>query len=265
MLAALGEAVFVFVDQLAGASTQGYVDEQSKSGVERYRLRRELADLLLSNRSDTAAVQAAADRVGWKLPAEVALVLINAEDLVACTVIERLDNRCLPVRRPGLYGAIVPGPLGPVGEHNLVATLRGAHAVVGQSVPLDAFPASTRLPRLAVELQQRGLFHDDPVFVAEHLDTIIVHRDEAALEALRAQVLRPLEALSPMSRARLTETLASWLRNMGDRTAVADELFIHPQTVRYRMTQLRECFGAELCSPRARARLLLALEWGPDP
>ncbi|HYB39492.1 MAG TPA: helix-turn-helix domain-containing protein [Mycobacterium sp.] len=51
---------------------------------------------------------------------------------------------------------------------------------------------------------------------------------------------------------------------MGDRTAVADELFIHPQTVRYRMSQLREYFGAELDSPRSRARMLLALEWGRD-
>jgi DNA-binding PucR family transcriptional regulator len=81
---------------------------------------------------------------------------------------------------------------------------------------------------------------------------------------LRKQVLRPLGELSPATRDRLTETLASWLRHMGDRTAVADELFIHPQTVRYRMCQLREYFGAELDSPRSRARMLLALEWGRD-
>jgi DNA-binding PucR family transcriptional regulator len=51
---------------------------------------------------------------------------------------------------------------------------------------------------------------------------------------------------------------------MGDRTAIADELFIHPQTVRYRMTQLRDYFGAELDSPRGRARMFLALGWDPS-
>ena len=265
VLAALGEAVFVFVDQLGAASTQGYVKEQSKSGVERYRLRRELADLLLSNRSDTAAVRAAAEGLGWKLPTEVALVLVNPENRAARAVIERLDHRCLPVRQPCLYGAIVPGPLDPAGKQSIARAVRGAHAIVGQSVPLDEFPASARLPRLAMELQQRGVLRGDPVFVADHLDAIIVQRDEAILTALREQVLRPLAQVSPMSRDRLTDTLASWLRHMGDRTAVADELFIHPQTVRYRMSQLREYFGPELDSPRARARMLLALEWKSDP
>jgi DNA-binding PucR family transcriptional regulator len=51
------------------------------------------------------------------------------------------------------------------------------------------------------------------------------------------------------------------LRHMGDRAAVAEELHIHPQTVRYRLAQLRERFGDQLDSPRSRARLFLALVW----
>ena len=38
VFAALGDAVFVFVDQLASASAHGYVQEQSRSGAERERL-----------------------------------------------------------------------------------------------------------------------------------------------------------------------------------------------------------------------------------
>jgi DNA-binding PucR family transcriptional regulator len=103
-----------------------------------------------------------------------------------------------------------------------------------------------------------------PIFVDDHLDTIIVHRDAELVAALRKEVLRPLDDLPAGTRARLTETLSAWLRNMGDRTAMADELFIHPQTVRYRMTQLRDYFGAELDSPRGRARMFLALGWDPS-
>jgi hypothetical protein len=51
--------------------------------------------------------------------------------------------------------------------------------------------------------------------------------------------------------------------NMGNRKAVADELHVHPQTVRYRLTQLRELFGSALDDPATRAALLLALAWGP--
>ena len=40
---------------------------------------------------------------------------------------------------------------------------------------------------------------------------------------------------------------------------MARELFIHPQTVSYRVRQLREIFGEELDDPVARAELLLVL------
>ena len=47
--------------------------------------------------------------------------------------------------------------------------------------------------------------------------------------------------------------------------AVAEELHIHPQTVRYRLAQLRELFGDALDEPDNRRRLTLALAWGhPD-
>ncbi|WP_312858215.1 helix-turn-helix domain-containing protein [Pseudonocardia pini] len=93
-----------------------------------------------------------------------------------------------------------------------------------------------------------------------------MHRDSRLLEVLRAQVLRPLEASAPASRERLCETLASWLRHLGDRQAVAAELHIHPQTVRYRLARLHELFGPQLDDPDVRSRLLLALAWGaPRP
>jgi DNA-binding PucR family transcriptional regulator len=103
---------------------------------------------------------------------------------------------------------------------------------------------------------------DDPVFVDEHLDALIVHRDSRLLDALREQALAPLAAVSPPVRARLSETLAAWLRHLGDRQAVAADLHIHPQTVRYRMTQLHDLFGPALDDPANRTRLTLALAWG---
>ena len=115
---------------------------------------------------------------------------------------------------------------------------------------------------IAARLQQTGVLSDDPVFTDEHLDAIIVHRDARLLDALRAQVLGPLTATTPASQERLQETLAAWLRHMGDRQAVAAELHVHPQTVRYRLARLHELFGPELDDPGTRARLALALTWG---
>jgi DNA-binding PucR family transcriptional regulator len=55
------------------------------------------------------------------------------------------------------------------------------------------------------------------------------------------------------------ETLRAWLLHHGRRDDVAAALFVHPQTVRYRMGQLRELFGEALSDPRAVEDLTVAL------
>jgi DNA-binding PucR family transcriptional regulator len=100
--------------------------------------------------------------------------------------------------------------------------------------------------------------------VEEHLDALLVHQDRRLLEGLRARCLQPLEAAAPSSREPLRETLRSWLVHMGNQRAVAAELHVHPQTVRYRLGRLRELFGAGLDDPEVRRRLFLALAWEDD-
>jgi hypothetical protein len=172
-----------------------------------------------------------------------------------------LDSSCLPIRRRNLVGAIVPDPAGPGRRGRLAQALRGARAVVGHPVALEHLPASVLIAETAAELQRTGVLDDDPVFADDHLDAILVHRDPRLLAALRRRVLAPLDGQSASSRDRLIETLTSWLRHFGDRRAMAAELHVHPQTVRYRMGQLTTLFGAALDSPEERARLALALAW----
>jgi hypothetical protein len=261
-LAALAEAVFLFVDNLSSSSARGYVMEQSEAAATRERLRDELVGLLLSDRADADAVRAAARRAGWPLPETVAVVLANPENSSAHTVLARMDPSHLLFSRPPLMGAIVPDPTRPGLRQRLATSLGGAEAVVGMPVAPEGLPASVYVAEIAARLQQTGVLSGDPVFTDEHLDAIIVHRDARLLDALRAQVLGPLTATTPASQERLQETLAAWLRHMGDRQAVAAELHVHPQTVRYRLARLHELFGPELDDPGTRARLALALTWG---
>ncbi|MDT5289238.1 MAG: hypothetical protein QOF88_4127, partial [Mycobacterium sp.] len=51
----------------------------------------------------------------------------------------------------------------------------------------------------------------------------------------------------------------AWLLHHGRRDDVAAALFVHPQTVRYRMGQLRELFGDDLADPRVVEDLTVAL------
>jgi sugar diacid utilization regulator len=69
----------------------------------------------------------------------------------------------------------------------------------------------------------------------------------------------PLAGLSPAAAVRLTDTLRSWLLHQGRREDVAEELFIHAQTVRYRMAQLRTLYGEQLRDPAVVFDLILAL------
>jgi hypothetical protein len=259
-LADLAQAVFVFVNQLSSASARGYVLEQIEDSRERERRRDELAELLLSDRAGLQAVRTAATRARWELPSSGAVVLTAPGDQAAGEVISQLDARCLPVRREGLLGAIVPGSQA-ADRERMRRRLRGANAVVGYTVPLDRLPSSLGVAQIAARLRAEGVLVGDPVFAEEHLDTIIVHREERMLDRLRQEALRPLDGLPEGPRRRLVETLTSWLVHQGNRQAVAADLNIHPQTVRYRLAQLRELFGEELDSPRSRARLFLSLVW----
>jgi sugar diacid utilization regulator len=99
--------------------------------------------------------------------------------------------------------------------------------------------------------------------VDEHIAELIVHRDHHLLQALRAQALAPMREVDDNARERLEATLWYWLAHMGNRAAVAKELHIHPQTVSYRVAQLRTLFGDQLDDPRRRAQLFLALAWKP--
>ena len=67
----------------------------------------------------------------------------------------------------------------------------------------------------------------------------------------------------PATADKLAETLRAWLLLQGRRDEVAEALFVHPQTVRYRMGQLREAFGDRLDDPEEVLALTLALALEP--
>jgi hypothetical protein len=260
-VASLAEAVFIFMEELSSASAHGYVDEQRTTSAERERLRAHLAELLLSDRSDTTLVNAMALRAGWPVPATAALILIDPTNEAAYAALDRLDPQCLPVRDGGLAGGILPDPDAPGRRAVIAKTLRGCGAVVGTTVSPAQLPPSVRVAEAGARLATAGVLTGDPVFVADHYDTIMVVRDPWLLEHLRAQALAPLAAVTPVVRRRLEETLGAWLTAMGNQQATAKALHVHPQTVRYRLGQLRTLFGPSLDEPDNQRRLMLAVCW----
>ena len=263
-LAALAEAVFRLVDRISSVTVDGFLREQAESAGVREQLRDALAERLLSDRAGEGAVQAAARRAGWALPEEAAVVFIGPEDEHGRQALAGMAPTFLKLRTTALPGVIVPDPRAPGARQRLVGALRGVPAVVGRVVPLHRLPESARIAEAAAQTFGLPASSRSPLFVDDHLGMLIVHRDERLLGALRERCLEPLNHAVPGSREALRQTLRSWLVNMGDRRAVADELFVHPQTVSYRLARLRELFGPALEDPAARLQLLLALGWDDE-
>ncbi|MFR9800923.1 PucR family transcriptional regulator [Pseudonocardia sp. RS010] len=257
--AGLAAAVFAAVEELSSASSEGYLaaEHERQHGLEQHR--RELVELLLSDRPGPAAVEAAAARADWPVPDRAAAVLVDP----ATGAADRLRAIGDDVLTNGA-AAVVPHADRPGRLEHLGRALRGCAAVIGTSVPADRVHDSVELARLATRLREEGVLSGDPVVVDDHLDTLIVHRDDHLLDALRTRLLRPVLDLPGGSADRLLETLASWLLHMGNGKAVAEDLHVHPQTVRYRLNRLRELLDLDV--PRRRAALLLVLGWpGAEP
>jgi DNA-binding PucR family transcriptional regulator len=90
----------------------------------------------------------------------------------------------------------------------------------------------------------------------------VLAADRSAMADLREATLAPFAELPEATAERLSETLRAWLLLQGRRELVAEALHVHPQTVRYRMGQIRELFGERLQDPDEVLAILIALS-GP--
>ncbi|MGB9183882.1 MAG: helix-turn-helix domain-containing protein, partial [Solirubrobacteraceae bacterium] len=113
---------------------------------------------------------------------------------------------------------------------------------------------------LALGLRRDDAVPAEPLLRAdEHLPELVLLRDPELARALVARTLASFAGLSGVERARLLETLRAWLDHQRYTPAVAAQLHVHPQTVRYRMAKLRELLGESLDTPDGRFELALAL------
>jgi DNA-binding PucR family transcriptional regulator len=156
---------------------------------------------------------------------------------------------------------VIPDPDGPGRAAALKRAVGSAMAALGPAVPPREAHRSLRWAREALALVERGAIRSSkgPVLVADHLASMLVLGDQELAEALVAQRLAPLLALPASERDRLLETLGAWLAHQRHTPAIADELHVHPQTVRYRINRLRELLGDVLDTSDGRFELELAL------
>ncbi len=259
-LVAFAEATFAYIDRLADAAVAGYAQEQSLREGSAQTLRHALVELLLreDEELDPAAVERAAERAGWQLPAQLAVVALGDADPVR--VMHRMPVGTIGASLPSGGVLVVPDPDGPARRRQLVAGLRRQPGVLGPTVAWARAPVSARRARTGWPPHDAGRLGDEPLARAdEHLLDLALLADGAIARDLVDSRLAPLRALKPAARERATETLRAWLDAHGDVTVTAGVLHVHPQTVRYRLAALREAFGGALEDPLGRLEIAAAL------
>ncbi len=251
-LVPFAELVFAYIDELSAASVAGHTDELTTTGRVRQRLLERVAHALLDGASEQDVLRAA-ERAGWEAPTTLTAVLVSESQVRPVLAEVSAHTLHLP-DPPGLDdGALLLVPdVDGKRRTALLRTLAGRGAVAGPARPwLEARASYDR----ALRARSAGLGTDTEA----HLPRLVLTADPEALADLRALALAPLDGLRPGTAEKLAETLRAWLLHQGRREEVARALFVHPQTVRYRMGQLRELYGERLDDPESVLALVIAL------
>jgi hypothetical protein len=264
-LCRLAEALLFHFRVNATAAADGYVEARTRLTGDLERRRRRLLDLLLSEPPvSPEAIERVAGAANWPVPAEVSVVVLNdpgtndpgtndlaSLDLPSGVLVDFNRSRpCLVVPDPGKGGRL----------RALDVALRGLVAVVGPPLPLADAARSMRLAADALALVERGIIAGtELVHCVDQMSTLVIFSNEELLDTLSGLRLAPLAKARPPQRDKLAETLLAWLQNDGDANEVAAQLYVHPQTVRYRIRQLQGLFGDWLHDPEVRLELQLVL------
>ncbi len=222
-----------------------------------------LTQQLLAGEAEDVLLRSA-ERADWPVPQTLTVVLLpqaklrGALALLAEHTLESSEE--LPAGEPGEETAVllVPDMHGDR-RRQLARVLHGRRAVLGPCRPWARVTSSYRRVVRVVALGIAQPTDGEPLDTEAHLAELLLSADVEALADLRTRVLQPLAALPAATAERLTETLRSWLLHQGRRDDVAADLFVHPQTVRYRMGQLRQIYGDRLTDPRSLLDLTVAL------
>jgi hypothetical protein len=258
-LGLLAEAIFAYIDELSADSVEGYAQAQREQEGERQRRRRELLALLLRERPvQEAELRAAAQAAGWRLPRSAAPLAVPEADLAR--VARRLPADALAGTVDDVGCALVSGAAGASRAAELERATKSVTAALGPTVSRGELRSAWSLAKTALRAAEAGAIEGGaPIVAEEHLADLLIFESGTLADRLAETRLAPLAELTPAGRARMEETALAFVQHGGNAAAMARALHLHPQTIRYRLTRLRELLGDELDDPDARFELELAL------
>jgi DNA-binding PucR family transcriptional regulator len=264
--AVLTEAVLRYSREVAFAAAQVYAQAAEARGAWDARLEALVIDALLRGEVDPSVASRAA-ALGWGAKGSV-LVMVGrspdeAPDVVADNVQRAARHEGVDVisgvqgdrlivviggaadpshSAQAMVGEFGPGPvvLGPV-VPDLASAARSAEAAVAGLTAAAAWPMAPR-----------------PVDADDLLPERALAGDGNARKRLVQEVYRPLCS----GTTDLIETVSAYLEQSGSLEGAARVLFVHPNTVRYRLRRIAEISGQAPTEPRGAFSLRVALALG---
>ncbi|MFC6008562.1 PucR family transcriptional regulator [Angustibacter luteus] len=263
---ALRLAVLRYSREVAFAAAEVYAQAAESRGAWDARLEALVVDAVLRGEADDA-LQSRAAALGWDAQTDVVVVAGEAASGSAAEVVESLRQHA---RRLGVdaLAAVQGGRLVAVlgGVTNPLATADGLSlafaegpVVVGPTVPhLFAAGRSARAALAGLVAARAWPEAPRPVLADDLLPERVLAGDTPARRALVDRVYRRLQD----ARGSLLDTVSTYLESGGSLEASARILFVHPNTVRYRLRRAAETCGYDVMQPRDAHVVRMALALG---
>ena len=254
-LSALTAGILRYSRDLAFAAATAYADQAEARGAWDTRMEANVVDAVV--RGDTGPeLQSQAAALNWDATAPATVIVglpqPDRTDLASDDVhdvVTRNGRAALSDVHGTWLVAIVSGPLAPTDRFltELLTVFADGPVVIGPTAPtLSAAYISATEAIAGMNAVAGWTGAPRPVSARELLPERALLGDATAATALEAEVMRPLADAGPA----LTETLDAYLDSGGAIEACARKLFVHPNTVRYRLKRIADFTGRDPTLPR---------------
>jgi hypothetical protein len=262
----LREAVLRYSREVAFAAAQVYAGAAEARGAWDARLESLVVDAVLRGEADDS-MQSRASALGWGSVSNVSVIAGmspagNAAEVV--DVIRRAASRLKVESLAAVQGqrlvVILGGLEDPSPKVGALAQYFGdGPIVIGPTVPhLFAAGRSARAALSGLVAARAWPDAPRPVLADELLVERVLAGDATARRAMIDRIYRPLSTAGKA----LFETAATYLDGGGGLESTARILFVHPNTVRYRLGRISVVTGYDLSQPREAHTVRLALAVG---
>ena len=270
----LREAILLYSREIAFAAADVYARAAEQRGLWDARLEALVVDSILSGEYDNELPSRIA-ALGWNGHGEVSVLVGTSPKMLDVDQIRRTARHLDTDVLIGVQGnrlVLVLGRATPPGEEReepvlpfleiatkLEPSFGPGHLVLGHEVPslVDAAKsAKGALAGFAVARSWRNA--PRPALADDLLPERALAGDPLARSTLVSRIYRPLQAHS----TELLSTLWCYLDNGRSLEATAREMFVHPNTVRYRLKRISEVIGWDATGSREALILQTALILG---